>query len=183
MIAEGGTRHPLAHIDEQTCQIGDGSVVWQFASVIRGARIGMCCSIGAGAIIDGSKVGDQSHIGAGAQLHPGTRIGKQVFVGPGAIFCNDLWPMVGKTGFQYPPDNVATVVVEDGASIGAGVIIIPGVVIGKGAFVAAGVACSQHVPAGMILRRDGSLEVKPEGTEKRRMRFADYEGSGPRWQA
>lgn len=172
MIADGGAKHPLAVIDEKTCSLGDGTLVWQFASVIRGAVIGQRCTIGAGAIVDGATVGDESLVGAGAQLHPGTRIGRGVFIGPGAIFCNDLWPMASKEGFQYPPAHLATIVVEDGASIGAGAILIPGVVIGAGAMVAAGVVCSQSVPSYCVLRRDGTMEMVPADRATRRMKWA-----------
>jgi len=172
MLVEGGASHPLAVVDRETCALGDFTMVWQFASVIRGAKIGMRCTIGAGAVVDGAHVGDETLIGAGAQLHPGTRIGKKVFVGPGVIFCNDLWPMVEKQGFEYPPADRATVILEDEAVIGAGAIILPGVVVSRGGMVSAGVVCAQAVPAWHILRRDGTVEPVPDDRTVRRMKWA-----------
>lgn len=165
--------HQQAIFDLKTCRLGQGTTVWQFASVIRGARLGALCSVGAGAIVDGAIVGDGSLIGSGAQLHPGTKIGQGVFVGPGAIFCNDFWPRASKTGFELPAGDRHTVIVEDEASIGAGVIILPGVTIGKGAMVAAGVVCERSIPACNLLRRDGTIEPLPyDGGVSRRMRWA-----------
>lgn len=173
MIHDGPAIHEKAHTDA-TCTFGDGTFVWQFASVIRASRIGQGCSIGANAIVDGARVGDYTTVGAGAQLHPGTRIGKSVFIGPGAIFCNDRWPRVTKGGFDEGSlKSKATVVVEDGASVGAGAIILPGVVIGKRAMVGAGAICDRPVPADHLLRRDGSLELMPDDDgASRRMKWA-----------
>lgn len=173
MIYEGGAIHPQACVDAD-CIFGDGTTVWQFASVIRGSRIGTTCTIASGAIIDGAHLGSNCRISAGAQLHPGTRLGDGVFVGPGAIFCNDMWPRVSKDGFDFELlSQRATTIAEDGASIGAGAIILPGIVIGKGALVAAGVVCDRSVPDSHILRRDGSIEPMPEdGGRSRRMKWA-----------
>ena len=44
----------------------------------------------------------------------------------------------------------AKIVVEDGAWIGAGAIVLEGVTIGRGAVVAAGSVVRQDVPAGMV---------------------------------
>lgn len=173
MIHDGPMVHEKAHVDKD-CTFGDGTFVWQFASVIRKSAVGQHCSIGACAVVDGAKVGDGSTIGAGAQLHPGTEIGQSVFVGPGAIFCNDLYPQVEKGGFDFNSlSQKPTVVVRDGASIGAGAIILPGVVIGEKALVAAGCIVNRPVPAGCLLRRDGSLEPMPEdGGKSKRMQWA-----------
>lgn len=156
-------------------RIGAGTLVWQFASVIRWAEIGDECTVGAGAIVDAALIGDRVHIGAGAQIHPGTFIGCGAFIGPGAIICNDLWPQASKRGFDMDAllnRTAFTVRIEDNAIIGAGAIIMPGVTIGEGAMVAAGAVCERSVIKGHLLRRDGALEPMPRDTEARRMRYA-----------
>lgn len=140
--------------------IGDNTRIWQFASVIRGAVIGKKCNVGAGAIIDAARVGDNVLIGAGAQLHPGTVIGDNVFIGPGVIFCNDRWPRVSKDGFDSEAllsGTMITVQVCDGASIGAGAVILPGVRIGKDATVAAGARVDESVPDNHLAKREGDI--------------------------
>lgn len=154
--------HPHAVV-QPTVKIGAGTKVWQFASVIRGAVVGKDCNIASCAILDGAHVGDGCAIGHGAQLHPGTKIGNRVFVGPGAIFCNDMWPSVGKEGFAL---GGWTVIVEDDASIGAGAIILPGVRIRKGSMVAAGACVDRDVQEGMVWRRNGYMAAIPDEVER-----------------
>lgn len=170
-----GFVHPLAVVDLAVA-IGAGTRVWQFASVIRGAKIGAGCNIASCAIVDGAMVGNSCLIGHGAQLHPGTMVGNDVFIGPGAICCNDQWPRVAKGGFDAEAlfsGARSTVIVDDGAVIGAGAIVLPGFRVGPGAMVAAGVVCDRDVPAGTVLRRDGILgRIPNDGGASRRMRWA-----------
>lgn len=145
----------VTQIDEDV-SIGAGSQVWQFASIIRSARIGADCVIGAGAQIDGAVLGDRCHVGANAVLVPGVSIGNDVFIGPGAIFCNDAWPSADRRGFDLDLllGGYVTIRVEDGAAIGAGSVILPGVVIGAGAMVAAGAVVSGNLPANWLWKRN-----------------------------
>ncbi len=166
---------PWADIDEwarvdDTCKIGAGTKVWQFASVIRGAIIGSDCNIGAGAVIDGAIIGDGCKIGANAFIPPGVAIGHRVFVGPGAVFCNDQWPEVTKHGFDievYRSGEPCTVV-RHGAAIGANSTILPGFIIGQQAIVAAGAVLRSDVPDECAYRVDGSIVF--ESIERRRSR-------------
>lgn len=153
-------------------EIGGGTMVWQFATVIRASKVGADCSIASCSIVDGAIVGDECSIGHGAQLHPGTKIGNRVFVGPGAIICNDMWPSVSKDGFEWPPEGKFTVIVEDDVTIGASAIILPGVRLGKGSFVAAGAVVGDDVPAGLVYRRNDYVALqRPQDWRERRMRF------------
>lgn len=162
--------HLLAFVD-QTVTIGANTMVWQFASVIRGAVLGDDCIIGSCSVVDGAIVGDGCSISHGAQIHPGTKIGDRVFVGPGAIICNDMWPSVEKAGFELEPDRF-TAIIEDDASIGAGAILLPGVRVGKGAFVAAGAVVERDVPPGCGYRRNGYVALqRPQDWRERRMRW------------
>jgi carbonic anhydrase/acetyltransferase-like protein (isoleucine patch superfamily) len=168
---------PSCVVGEAT--IGARSVVWQFASVIRGASIGADCSIGGCAIVDAAMVGDRCLVGHGAQLHPGTRLGAKVFVGPGAIICNDSWPRVGKDGFDSGAlleRRFVTVDIADGVSIGAGAIILPGVVIGAGSFIAAGAVVTHSMPACSLWKRKGGW-VPLSARRPQRLREAGSEGS------
>lgn len=92
----------------------------------------------------GGQVGDDCSIQAFSYIPPGVVIGNNVFVGPRATFTNDKYPPSGGEHWK-------TTVVEDGASIGAGAIILPGVVIGKGAMVGAGAVVTKDVPAGQLV--------------------------------
>lgn len=160
----------LNQIDHD-CEIGEGTKVWQFASVIRGATVGRFCIVGACAIIDGASVGDRCSIGHAASIHPGARIGSDVLIGPSAVICNDRWPSVEKTGWDLAAiRQFSTVIIEDGASIGANATILPGVRIGAGALVAAGSVVTRDVPTYQVFRC-GQVEDKPANWRDRRMRL------------
>lgn len=147
----------------------------QFASVVRGAVVGKDCVIGPCALVDASRLGDGCRIGHGASINPGMWLGDDVFVGPGAVFCNDVWPEVDKAGFDFDAilsGALSAVIVENGASIGAGAIILPGVRIGSGALVAAGAVVSRDVPRGQVWTRSGETIDIPPNRRERRMRGA-----------
>ncbi|RVD44203.1 N-acetyltransferase [Mesorhizobium sp. M4A.F.Ca.ET.020.02.1.1] len=172
MIDPSAFIHEKAHLDAETVSLGAGTKIWQFASVIRGAVIGSNCVVAAAAQIDGARIGDDCRIEFGVSVPHGVLIGDRVFIGPGAIFCNDAWPNAGRDGIDH--DAVAagcTIRVEDDASIGAGAIILPGVVIGARAFVAAGAAVDRNVPANMVWRRNGYVGPYPKDYRSRRMRL------------
>lgn len=160
--------HPLAHIDD-TVRIGIAPRIWQFASVIRNAWIGDDCNIASCALIDGAHVGDRCSVAHAAALFPGTKLGNDVFIGPGAMVCNDLWPETSKEGFEL---GGVTVVIDDGASLGAGAVILPGVRVGRNALVAAGAVVDRNVPDGFLWRRNGYLSAIPANRRTKRMRWA-----------
>lgn len=162
----------MRHIDE-TARIGKGTKVWQFASVIRDARIGRDCSIGSCAIVDGAIIGDGCRIGHGAQVHPGAAIGHGVFIGPGSIICNDAWPRIHKENFNIGAySDRPCVVIGDFASIGANCTVLPGVRIGGMAMVAAGMVVSRDIPSCHLLTPAGVPVPIESDIAHERMKFA-----------
>jgi UDP-2-acetamido-3-amino-2,3-dideoxy-glucuronate N-acetyltransferase len=175
--------HPLAWVSES--EVHESANVWQFASVIRGARVGAESNIAACAIVDSACLGSHCLIGHAASVHPGTLLGDDVFIGPSAVICNDSFPRAHKQGWDKRSLNGEhwTVVIDDGASIGANAVILPGVHIGADAFVPAAAVCAKDVPVGHIWLSNGM--VFPLGDEaerlKRRMRFATDLVKTPTW--
>jgi len=103
-------------------------------------------------------IGDRVTIKSGVQLWDGLRVGNDVFIGPNATFTNDRYPRSGNRHFP----KLATII-ESEASIGAGVVVLPGIRIGTGAMVAAGAVVTKDVPAGMVVKGNPArccLEVK-----------------------
>jgi UDP-2-acetamido-3-amino-2,3-dideoxy-glucuronate N-acetyltransferase len=132
--------HPLADVAE--CHIGEGTRVWQFVVVLKGAKIGDDCNICAQTLIEGDVViGDRVTVKSGVQIWDGSVIGNDVFIGPNATFSNDLYPR----SKQYP-DKFQGVTIQNGASIGANATLLPGVTIGEKALVGAGAVVTKDVP-------------------------------------
>jgi acetyltransferase-like isoleucine patch superfamily enzyme len=131
--------HKLA--DVASGDIGVDTRIWQFVVVLAGAKIGAECNICAHVLIEGDVViGDRVTIKCGVQLWDGLRVGKDVFIGPNATFTNDLFPRSMRR-----PEKYLVTVIEDGASIGAGAVILPGLTIGAGSLVAAGAVVTKSV--------------------------------------
>jgi acetyltransferase-like isoleucine patch superfamily enzyme len=138
--------HPLA--DVHSTHIGADTRIWQFVIVLPGARIGMECNICSHCLIEsGVIIGDRVTIKSGVQLWDGLDVGDDVFIGPNATFTNDLWPRSGNHQFK-----LLRTTIENGASIGAGAIILPGLRIGAGALVAAGAVVTKDVPPGTLVK-------------------------------
>ena len=145
--------HPLS--DVQTDQIGEGTRVWQFAVVLKGARIGRNCNICAHTFIENDVVmGDNVTVKCGVQLWDGLRIGNNIFIGPNATFCNDKHPKSGNHDFEC-----LQTVVEDDVSIGANATILPGVRLGKGCVVGAGAVVTKDVSPGMTVIGNPAKEL------------------------
>ena len=165
--------HDFAEIGD--CFIGARTRVWQFASVIRMARIGDDCSIASCAIVDGARVGDRTIVSHSAFIDPGIVIGSDVFIGPNVNLCNDAWPRSNKEGFDMAAlisGEFVTTKIEDGASLGAGVTVLPGMTIGANAMIAAGATVTQSVPPGTLYKRDGNMTAIDTAKQVRRMRRA-----------
>ena len=173
MIDDSAFIHPQAEV--KNAVIGARTRVWQFASVIRDAMVGDDCSIASCAIIDGAVVENGSIVSHGAFIDPGIVIGSECFIGPHVSLCNDAWPRADKTGFDMAAlisGEFVTTRIEAGASLGAGVIVLPGIVVGAGAMVAAGAVVDKNVPACHLYKRDGSMVPIDPARIVRRMRRA-----------
>ena len=132
-------QHPTAII-EKGAEIGSGTKVWHFAHIREGARIGKGSVIGKSVYIDkGVVIGDNCKIQNFASVY-NSRIGDGVFIGPGVIFTNDLYPRSHVQCSVGKPIEIG-----DGASIGANSTIITGVKIGKHAMVGAGSVVTKDV--------------------------------------
>lgn len=137
--------HPLA--DVQSNQIGAGTRVWQFSVILSGAVIGRDGNICSHCFIENDvRLGDRVTIKSGVQLWNGVVIENDVFIGPNVTFSNDKHPRSGQRDFVCE-----VTVIEQGASIGAGAVILPGIRIGAGAMVGAGAVVTRDVPAGVTV--------------------------------
>lgn len=109
--------------------------LWGENEIGEGTSIGAFCDIG------GVKIGRNCKIQCHVSIPPGWVIGDNVFIGPGARFANDKKHSV-KANFE-PSRGV----VEDGANIGMGALVLP-VTIGEASSIGAGAVVTKDVPPG-----------------------------------
>lgn len=148
--------------DVSSLAIGEGTRIWQFVVIFAGARIGSECNICAHVLIENDVViGDRVTVKSGVQLWDGMRVGDDVFIGPNATFTNDKFPRS-----KHYPDSFLPTIIEDGASIGAGAVILPGLTIGQGAMVGAGATVTRSVPPRAIVVGNPARIVGYTGTNK-----------------
>ena len=103
-------------------------------------------------------IGDNVTLKCGVYLWDGITLESDVFVGPGALFTNDMFPR----SKVYPESFLRTTVCE-GASIGAGAVLTPGITIGRHAMIAAGAVVKRDVEPFSLVR----------GVPARHVRFID----------
>jgi UDP-2-acetamido-3-amino-2,3-dideoxy-glucuronate N-acetyltransferase len=116
------------------CKIGEETRIGPFVEIQRGATIGARCKI-------------QSH----SFVCDGVTIEDEVFVGHGVLFINDKLPRATREdgSLQTAEDwQLLETVVERGASLGSGAIVLAGVRIETRALVGAGAVVTKDVPAG-----------------------------------
>lgn len=142
---------------DPSARIGADSKVWHFAVVMPCVYIGDECSIGSRAEIGrGSIIRNRSRISSGVFLPPFSEIGFGVFIGPNTTFTDDRYPAAGNKNYKAEPP-----IVEDGASIGAGCVILPGVRIGARSLIGAGSVVTKDVPPDTTLRGDPATILTP----------------------
>jgi UDP-2-acetamido-3-amino-2,3-dideoxy-glucuronate N-acetyltransferase len=119
------------------CRIGDETRVGPFVEIQRGATIGARCKI-------------QSH----TFVCEGVTIEDDVFVGHGVVFVNDKYPRATtESGELQEADDwqLLETVVERGASLGSGAVVLGGVRVGTRAIVGAGAVVTRDVAADTVV--------------------------------
>ena len=113
------------------CRIGDNTRIGSFVEIQRGAVIGAACKISSHTFIcDGVEIEDE------------------VFVGHGVLFVNDKFPRATTESGAPKADedwSLLRTVVERGASLGSGAVVLGGIRIGAGALVGAGAVVTKDV--------------------------------------
>jgi UDP-2-acetamido-3-amino-2,3-dideoxy-glucuronate N-acetyltransferase len=134
-----GITHPTALVESD--QIGEGTNVWAYAHVMKGAVVGRHCNIGDHAFVEsGAIIGDEVTIKNSVAVWQYVTVKNRVFLGPNCSLTNDNRPR-SKRGWT----PVATTI-EEGATIGANATIVCGCHIGRYAFIGAGAVVTRPVP-------------------------------------
>ena len=135
--------HESSYIDDDV-QIGEGTKIWYFSHVQKGAHIGKFCNIGQNVNISNNvKIGNYVKIQNNVSVYEGVELEDYVFCGPSCVFTNDMTPRC-----KYPKSShgYLKTVLKYGSSIGANATIVCGSTIGKHAMIAAGAVVTKDVP-------------------------------------
>jgi UDP-2-acetamido-3-amino-2,3-dideoxy-glucuronate N-acetyltransferase len=132
------------------CTIGENSRIGTYVEVQRGAVIGANCKV-------------QSH----TFVCEGVVIEDEVFVGHGVMFINDRHPRATNAAgeLQGADDwELERTVIERGASIGSGALVLGNVRVGAGALVGAGAVVTKDVPPHAVVAGVPARALTPPQT-------------------
>ena len=139
--------HKTAFVGEN-CKIGSGTKIWHNSQIQSGAQIGNDCTLGHNCF-----VGSQAKLGNGVKLECNidvwdlVTLEDYVFVGPSAVFTNDINPRAKYPKKKFPQyGKWISTLVKEGASIGANATIVCGITIGKYAMIGAGAVVNKDIP-------------------------------------
>ncbi len=141
MAKPGFFAHETAVIDDG-CRIGEGTRIWHFSHIMRGAVIGKRCNLGQNVVVSPQVVlGDNVKVQNNVSIYTGVICENDVFLGPSMVFTNVINPRSA----VIRHDQYQKTLVKKGASIGANATIICGITIGEYAFIGAGAVVNKDI--------------------------------------
>jgi len=160
ILLEIGEKHlDFGHSQFRGCNIGRNAIIRSESIIYCNVEIGNYvrtghrvlirenCIIGDNVLVGTNtvieadcRIGSHVSIQSSVFISSGTMIGDYVFIGPSASLVNDRYPVrIKKAKYNGP-------IIERGASLGAGCVILPGVRVGRGAFVASNAVVTKDIP-------------------------------------
>lgn len=132
--------HPLA--DVHTLKVGTSTKIWQYCIILEQAQIGSNCNICAFCFIENEVIiGNNVTIKSYVSIWDGITIEDDVFIGSNVAFLNDLYPR----SKQYKKQFFKTII-KQGATIGAGSVIICNITVGKHCMIGVGSVVTKNIP-------------------------------------
>ncbi len=133
--------HETACIDEGA-NIGNGTKIWHFCHVMKGAGIGESCVLGQNVYVGSqARIGNRVKIQNNVSIYDSVIIEDDVFCGPSCVFTN----VVNPRSFVERKEQYRPTVVKRGASIGANATLVCGVTVGEYALIGAGAVVTKNV--------------------------------------
>ena len=122
--------------------IGDFFETGHHALIRADTVIGDHVTIGSNVVVEGQvRIGNFVKIESNCFIPTHCRLGDRIFLGPSVTILNDRYPL--RMREEYRPEGC---VIENNATIGGGVVLLPGIRIGAGSFLAAGAVVTKDVP-------------------------------------
>ena len=150
-------------------RLRSGTVVYAGSTIGRGlqtghnvvireeVRVGDDVSIWSNTVIDyGCVIGDRVKIHSNCYVSQFTELEDDVFLAPGVMIANDLYP-----GDPVSGEAMAGPLIRQGAQIGVNVTLLPYITVGRGAIVGAGAIVTRDVPDGMLAYGTPAVAVRP----------------------
>lgn len=137
-------KHESAYVDEPS-EIGDGTKIWHFSHIQKGAKIGRNCVFGQNVNVGNNvTIGNFCKVQNNVSIYEGVTLEDYVFCGPSMVFTNILDPKCKypQVGAEFYIDTL----IKEGASIGANATIVCGHTIGKHALIGAGTVVTKNIP-------------------------------------
>jgi len=135
--------HESSYIDENV-KIGQGTKIWHFCHIQKGAVIGDFCSLGQNVNISNNViVGNHVKIQNNVSVYEGVELEDYVFCGPSMVFTNDLTP---RSKYPKGTEGYKKTFLKYGSTVGANATIVCGHTIGKWAMVGSGSVVTKDVP-------------------------------------
>jgi len=144
--------HKTAEI-QKGAKIGKGTKIWQNSVVLADAQIGENCNIGHNCFLEsGTKLGRGVKLKSNIDIWSLITLEDYVFVGPSAVFTNDINPRAKYPKKEFPQyGKWLPTLVKEGTSIGANATILCGITIGRWAMIGAGAVVTKDVPDYVIV--------------------------------
>lgn len=137
-------KHESAYIDDPS-EIGEGTKIWHFSHIQKGAKIGKSCVLGQNVNVGNNvTIGSYCKIQNNVSIYEGVTLEDYVFCGPSMVFTNILDPRCKypQVGSKY----YLKTLIKEGASLGANCTIVCGNTIGKSVIVGAGSVVTKDIP-------------------------------------
>jgi UDP-2-acetamido-3-amino-2,3-dideoxy-glucuronate N-acetyltransferase len=164
--------HPSAVIDEP-CEIGEGTKIWHYSHVLKGARIGERCILGQNcqvgeAVVVGNNVKVQNNV----SIYTGTVVEDDVFLGPSCVLTNVTNPrsQVNRHSLYEPT------VIRRGATVGANATVVCGIELGRYCFIGAGAVIAKSVPDYALMVGNPARQIGWMSRHGHRLAGSDSDG-------
>ena len=133
--------HESSYIDDDV-EIGEGTKIWHFCHVQKGARLGKNCSLGQNVNVGNNvRIGNGVRIQNNVSVYEGVEIEDNVFCGPSCVFTNVTTPRA-----HFPVHGIyAKTLIKEGASLGANCTIVCGHTVGRSALIGSGSVVTKDV--------------------------------------
>jgi UDP-2-acetamido-3-amino-2,3-dideoxy-glucuronate N-acetyltransferase len=143
VITKNGFRvHESAYVDDSV-NIGEGTSIWHYCHISKGAQIGKNCVFGQNVFVaDNVRIGNKVKVQNNVAIYTGCELEDEVFLGPSCVLTNvtnprsqvDRHSLYEKTLFKR------------GATVGANATIVCGITLGRYSFIGAGAVVTKDIP-------------------------------------